>query len=575
MFGSTSRRLRRCAREVFGWQRLRPAQLAAMKAVMRRRDVIVVMPTGAGKSAVYQVPGVLLKGPVLVVSPLVALQRDQVEGLLGRGGPGAAAVNSTHREAENAATWDRVAGGSIDFIFLAPEQLARPDVVRRLAEARPALFVVDEAHCVSSWGHDFRPDYLRLAEVRQRIGGPPVLALTASAAAPVRADIVELLGMRDARQVVAGFDRPNIRLEVAFFQDDKAKRRAVVERAVGEAKPGIIYAATRRDAQSYADELAEIGLDAAAYHAGLRAAERSDVQDRFQRGALDVVVATSAFGMGIDKPDVRFVLHASAPGSLDAYYQEIGRAGRDGEPANAFLAYRPQDLGLQRFFSAGRPDGDALAKVTDAVARRGAPASATALREDTGLSASRLTAVLNLLEKAGGVEKTAGGEVAAAPGCDTAAGREQAVRRAVGLSEDHRQLEQSRVDMMRGFAETGRCRRGYLLGYFGEEQAGPCGNCDTCESADGSAPGGGERHAGVLRGTGSGRRAAPAEQPDRRAQGARFPAGSLVRHGQWGQGEVMDCSDETVTVLFASAGYRTLSLALVRERDLLEPVKRR
>ena len=572
MFGSTSRRLRRCARDVFGWRSLRPAQLAAMKAVMKRRDVIVVMPTGAGKSAVYQVPGVLLKGPVLVVSPLVALQRDQVEGLLKRGGPGAAAVNSTHRESQNALTWDRVAGGAIDFIFLAPEQLARPDVVRRLAEARPALFVVDEAHCVSSWGHDFRPDYLRLREVRQRIGGPPVLALTASAAAPVRADIVELLGMRDARQVVAGFDRPNIHLEVAYFQDDKAKRRAVLERAAGEAKPGIVYTATRRDAQAYADELGEIGLDAAAYHAGLRAAERSDVQDRFQSGALDVVVATSAFGMGIDKPDVRFVLHASAPGSLDAYYQEIGRAGRDGEPARAFLAYRPQDLGLQRFFSAGRPDGDALAKVADAVARRGAPRSPTALRQDTGLSASRLTAVLNLLEKAGAVETTGDGQVGPAPGCATAEDREKAVDRAVGMSESHRQLEQSRVDMMRGFAETGRCRRAYLLGYFGEELAAPCGNCDACESAalsNASAPGRGDRHAGVLRGTGPGRRT---EQPD---QDGAYQPGALVRHEQWGQGEVMGCSEETVTVLFASAGYRTLSLALVRERDLLTPVKRR
>jgi ATP-dependent DNA helicase RecQ len=559
MFGSTARRLRRCAREVFGWPSLRPPQLEAMKAVMRRKDVIVVMPTGAGKSAVYQVPGVLLKGPTVVVSPLIALQRDQVEGLLKRNGPGAASVNSTYRDAENARTWDRVESGAVDFIFLAPEQLAREEVVSRLAQARPALFVVDEAHCVSSWGHDFRPDYLRLGGVRERIGRPPVLALTASAAAPVRAEILQLLGMTGARQVVAGFDRPNIRLETGYFQEEKAKRRAVLDRVTAETGAGIVYTATRRESESYAEELRDAGVSAAAYHAGLPAAERSSVQDRFQRGELAVVVATSAFGMGIDKPDVRFVVHASVPGSIDAYYQEIGRAGRDGAPARAYLAYRPQDLGLRKFFSAGRPDADALAAVVERLAAPRGPVSATALRGETGLTASRLTAVLNLLGQADAVDTAADGKVSLAEECSTAAGQRAAVARALEAAASHRQLEQSRVDMMRGFAETDGCRRTYLLGYFGEAHPGRCGNCDHCGTAAAPAP--------TARRGNRDRKAA--------AGGGRYAPGVRVQHAKWGQGEVMGVADDTVTVLFESAGYRTLSLSVVLERDLLAPVKAR
>jgi ATP-dependent DNA helicase RecQ len=565
MFGPAGRRLRRCAREVFGWQDLRPPQLAAMKAVLRRKDVIVVMPTGSGKSAVYQVPGVLLKGPTVVVSPLIALQRDQVEGLLKRDGPGAASVNSANRDAENAQTWDRVESGDIDFIFLAPEQLAREDVVARLKQARPALFVVDEAHCVSSWGHDFRPDYLRLGSVRERIGRPPLLALTASAAAPVRAEILRLLGMRDARQIVAGFDRPNIALAAGYFPEEKDKRRAVLERVAAQTGPGIVYTATRRESESYARELRDAGVSAAAYHAGLRAAERASVQDRFQQGELAVVVATSAFGMGIDKPDVRFVVHASVPGSLDAYHQEIGRAGRDGAPARAFLAYRPQDLGLRRFFSSGRPNPEALADVIGRLAERDGPVSVNELREETGLTAGRLTAALNLLRQAGAVGTTADGTLSLAPGYGTAGARQAAVERALEAAESHRQLEQSRVDMMRGFAETDGCRRAYLLGYFGEAFSGRCGNCDICRTAP-------ER--------GSGPEPVPAARrrtPDRSATAAdgRYTPGVRVRHAKWGPGEVMGVADGTVTVLFESVGYRTLSLSLVLERDLLAPVTER
>ncbi|TJZ99945.1 RecQ family ATP-dependent DNA helicase [Actinacidiphila oryziradicis] len=550
----TARRLRKAAREVFGWDRLRPGQLTAMKAVMARRDAIVVMPTGSGKSAVYQVPSLLLPGPTIVVSPLIALQRDQVAGLLRRGGQSAVAVNSTMTRTQNEQAWQSMSCGDTQFLFLAPEQLAKQEVLERLAALKPSLFVVDEAQCVSSWGHDFRPDYLRLGQAAESVGRPPVLALTASAAAPVRADIIEQLGMRKVREVVAGFDRPNIRLEVTHFLDDAAKRRAVVERAAAEPKPGIVYAATRKDAEAYAAELGELGLDAAAYHAGTRPSDRATVHDRFLAGELDVVVATSAFGMGIDKPDVRFVLHASVPGSLDAYYQEIGRAGRDGAAARAILHYRKEDLGLQKFFSTGRPDLDTIVEVARRVRDHGTPVTPTELRQETGLSASRLTAVVNLLEKVEAVT-TERGKVAPVPGAEPEEAGEQAMR----LGTAHESLERSRVEMMRGLAETTGCRRRFLLGYFGERLPDPCGNCDRCEKSAGAGTG---NVSGLPR-----PRTASPERSDHP-----FPPGTRVRHHQWGDGEVLSEEEQRITVLFASVGYRTLSLPVILDKTLLTAV---
>ncbi|WP_405737464.1 RecQ family ATP-dependent DNA helicase [Streptomyces sp. NBC_01537] len=550
-----ARRLRKAAREVFGWERLRPGQLTAMKAVMGRRDAMVVMPTGSGKSAVYQVPGMLLAGPTLVVSPLIALQRDQIAGLLRHSGQTAVAVNSSMSKTQNEQAWESVSAGKARFLFLAPEQLAKQEVLQRLSALRPSLFVVDEAQCVSSWGHDFRPDYLRLRQAAEAIGRPPILALTASAAAPVRADIIEQLGMRKVREVVAGFDRPNIRLEVIHFLDNTAKRRAVVERAAAEPKPGIVYAATRRDAEAYAAELGELGLSAAAYHAGTRSADRAAVHDRFLAGELDVVVATSAFGMGIDKPDVRFVLHASVPGSLDAYYQEIGRAGRDGAPSRAILHYRTEDLGLQKFFSTGRPDPDTIADVARRVRDRATAVTPTELQQETGLSASRLTVVLNLLEKAGAVT-TERGKVAPVPGADP----EEAAAQAVQLGTAHESMERSRVDMMRGLAETTGCRRRFLLGYFGERLHAPCGNCDRCEQQP----------------VGADARGVPGLPRPRAASAMRhdhpFAPGTRVNHPQWGDGEVLSEEENRITVLFASVGYRTLSLPVILEKNLLTAV---
>ncbi|MBV7699713.1 ATP-dependent DNA helicase RecQ [Streptomyces sp. TRM70350] len=550
-------RLRRTADDVFGWRELRPGQLTAMEAVVAGRDTLVVMPTGAGKSAVYQVAGLSLPGPTVVVSPLIALQRDQIAGLLSHHAPDAVAVNSAQPAGETEAAWDAVRHGDAAYLFLSPEQLTKDEVVERLARAGPSLFVVDEAQCVAAWGHDFRPDYLRLAQAVRRVGRPAVLALTATAAPPVREEIVRRLGMADPALVVAGFDRPNIALEVRRFQDDTNKRRAVVERAATEPKPGIVYAATRRDAEEYAAELAGLGLSAAAYHAGLAAGERSRVHDAFLSGEADVVVATSAFGMGIDKEDVRFVLHASVPGSLDAYYQEIGRAGRDGAPAVAVLHYRPQDSGLQRLFATRAPDEETLGEVAHQIHDHPGPLGLDDVGGRTNLSHRRVTAAANLLEQAGAVRTDAAGEVRAVPGVTA----EEATAQATEAAEVRRRLERSRLEMALAYAETTGCRRRFLLGYFGEPYEPPCGNCDICSptscspaSADGT----------VVEGTGD-----TGDAPPPHPSAASYPAGTPVRHSEWGDGTVMSEEGDRITVLFDSMGYRTLSLAAIAENRLL------
>ncbi|UBQ02275.1 RecQ family ATP-dependent DNA helicase [Curtobacterium sp. TXMA1] len=539
--------LRTRAAEVFGWD-LRDAQVTVIDAVLSGRDALALMPTGSGKSAIYQVAGLALDGLVVVVSPLVALQEDQVVGLQRHeDAPRAVAVNATKRVAEVDEAWDAVAAGDVRYVFLAPEQLAKDDVVERLADAGVSLLAVDEAHCVSSWGHDFRPAYLALGEAAERLGRPPIVALTATGSAPVREDVVERLGMRDPLVLSAGFDRPGIRIEVERYGDADQKRDAVIEQAAAATGTGIVYVATRKETEEYADALRARGKDARPYHAGMRVKERESVLHAFHDGDVDVVVATSAFGMGIDKPDVRFVLHADIAESVDAHYQEIGRAGRDGAPATATLHYRSEDLGLRRFFATGTPKPASLRAVFDAVPAEGTIAR-SALPDASGLSSRTAGRAANTLIEAGVLEDGSEGVARVAGGPTTAAA---AAKAATERAEQREEVEQSRIAMMRRFAETLGCRRQFLLAYFGDELAEPCGNCDTCTS-----------------GTAYDEAAHGADGANDDA----WPPESAVQHAQWGHGIVMSTEDDRVTVFFESAGYKTLALADVEERHLLERV---
>ncbi|MDF2762576.1 MAG: ATP-dependent helicase RecQ, partial [Thermomicrobiales bacterium] len=319
----------RIARAKLGYEQLRPGQEEAIAAVLAGHDTLAVMPTGSGKSAIYQIAGAIIPGVTVVVSPLIALQQDQVEAIAEMDAGGAALLNSALLAAEREEALDEFAQGATEFLFLAPEQFANEETFARVQASEPSLFVVDEAHCISEWGHDFRPEYLRLGAVIEALAHPRVLALTATASPPVRREIVERLGMREPRIVVRGFDRPNIRLAVEGFSEEEDKRQALIARVVDAPKPGIVYAATRKHAEELAAALGEQGVNAVAYHAGMAAGERARIQEAFMSDAVDVIVATTAFGMGVDKPDVRFVYHLDVSESVDAYYQEIGRAGRD------------------------------------------------------------------------------------------------------------------------------------------------------------------------------------------------------------------------------------------------------
>ena len=520
------------AEKVFGIARLRPAQREASEALVEGRDSLVVMPSGAGKSIIYQAAAVALDGPAVVVSPLVSLQRDQTKRLREHGMP-AVALNAAAGEKRRTEAYGLLRTGTPGFVFLAPEQLVRDDVRAVLREASPMLFAVDEAHCVSAWGHDFRPDYLRIGGVLGDLQHRPVVAaLTATAAPPVREEIAERLGLRDPAHFVHGFDRPEIRLAVSSLHDAGAKADAVVELVGKLPGSGIVYAATRREAEEYAER-----LRVPAYHAGMSKSAREAAQGAFMDGAT--IAATNAFGMGIDRPDVRFVVHASAPGSLDEYYQQIGRAGRDGEPATAVCCYRAEDLGLHRFFTGGLPDTEILARVAEAV---DGPVSRRELAGRLEISGRRLGGLLNLLESAGAVRLRR--RVEPVPGAPAPA---EAAEAAVEAAERHRVIERSRVEMMRRYAELTDCRRRFLLRYFGEFTLEPCGRCDNCEAGSST----------------------PADAGD-----AAYAPGERVQHREWGRGTLLGHKEGRLTVVFDQVGYKELLEETVVDEDLLRPVKR-
>jgi ATP-dependent DNA helicase RecQ len=376
----------------------------------------------------------------------------------------------------------------------------------------------------------------------QALGHPRVLALTATAAPPVRAEIIDRLGMDDPFVVVSDFERPNIRLEVQTHRNRIATHAALLERAARTEGTGLVYVATRDEAETIAAELTALGRDAAAYHAGMRREDREAVHDRFTKGGL-VVVATIAFGMGIDAPHVRFVLHLDPPESIDAYYQEFGRAGRDGEPADAVVFHQREEASRRRFFAGvGDLSPAQVLEIAHAVRESGDTVALEELAGQLEVPETRLWVVLDRLDRTGSV---------AIDGEDVrwTAGQQSLADAAQAAMEDHdsyRRIERSRADMMTRYLEARGCRWRSILGYFGQTTEEDCGHCDNCDRAAAKGP-----------------REALDDRP--------FPLGSMVNHGKWGAGQVIHYEGDTVTVLFDEVGYRTLAVGLVVERGLLEP----
>ncbi len=535
--------IRRLVQKTLGYEQLRPGQEAALRSILEEHDTLAVMPTGSGKSMIYQAAGSQLPGPTIIVSPLIALQRDQVEAIEEQDIGKARLINSMIKASQAQEAFQDLQEGNVQFLFLAPEQFNNAETLERLKKAQPSLFVVDEAHSISEWGHDFRPDYLRLGSVIEELGHPTVLAITATAALPVREEILERLHMRDPRIIVQGFDRPNIWLGVETFYDQAEKKAALIDHVVAAEKPGIVYAATREHTQEVAQALEQKGVKVAFYHAGMKAKERAQVQEAFMSGELAVIVATTAFGMGVDKADVRFVFHYDISESVDTYYQEIGRAGRDGQPAKAILFYNPEDVHIQSFLaSSGRINADQVERVADEIQDHDGPVDPNELHEELNLSKTKVQQVIHRLEELDVVDTLPSGEVV--PDEEATDVREVA-QEAVEMQEARRQFERSRIEMMRGYAQVRDCRREYLLNYFGEPFHGPCGSCDNCD-------------AGIIV------EEDVADMP--------FPLNSRVRHKTWGEGLVLRYEGDKIVVLFDEVGYKTLSMEVVKEKALLEQV---
>jgi len=453
---------------IFGHSGFRAGQREAAEAILGARDLVAVMPTGAGKSLCYQLPAMLIPGTTVVVSPLIALMKDQVDGLRQRG-LAAEAIHSGLSRDRRAAVESELAAGALRLLYVAPERLAGSSFTRVLERAGVARLIVDEAHCISQWGHDFRPDYRRLGGLRARLG-VPAAAFTATATPDVRRDIIEQLGMRSALELITGFDRPNLTLTVEHCRTRHDKQEALGRVIDDVGAPGIVYAATRKSAEQWAGVLSARGLRAACYHAGLTDDDRVRVQDGFLSGEIEAISATNAFGMGVDKPDIRFVVHADVPGSVESYYQEAGRAGRDGAPARCTLLFSSADIRTQEFFLEGGNPSPAL------------------IRE-----------VWRLLGESheGEIESRVGGDPARRMAANTAARllRQAAQESGVPLGQGETPLDlalrprklrrdRDRLQAMVQYSLARGCRTAFIYDYFAAGAAGGamprCGTCDMC-----------------------------------------------------------------------------------------------
>lgn len=472
------RRIAHIVRKVFGLSALRPGQQAVIDAVLAGMNTLAIMPTGAGKSLCYQVPAMLMPGTTVVVSPLIALMQDQFEKLSDLG-IASVQVNSAIPRDEVRRARTKIGRRTVEFVFTTPEQLASEQFRTLLASAHVDLLVIDEAHCITQWGHDFRPAYLEALGAMRALGQPTVLALTATAPPEVIDDIAQQLNLGPLHIVNTGAHRPNLSYLVRPVTGDTDKQRQLVELVRGLDGAAIIYAATVKHVEQVHTLLRQEGVPAVSYHGRMRASDRAVAQAAFMNGAVRLIVATNAFGMGIDRPDIRAVIHYDLPASLDVYSQESGRAGRDGLPAQCILLFHRADRGLQTFFMAGRypteADFTSLIKGLRPLSDGGALSFDQIRSAGPAISTGKIRVMLTVLKQAGLILERRGPRFEVTPRLSVAS-----VESVAAAYDERRQRDQTKLEQMVVYAQTARCRTAALLDALGETSVERCDTCDNC-----------------------------------------------------------------------------------------------